>query len=115
MSYGSYSELREAIELSSDILACTMEDLRVLQKAGRLGTHVVKGIHDKLRQHGIGHVPLDLPTYQHKRVLLFKLGTPTAEVIEATHNPSEASADRIREAISSDHAETIQRIKELVC
>ena len=38
---------------------------------------------------GLGHVPIDLPSYQHEQVRLYKRGTPIGDLIEQVLMPGE--------------------------
>lgn len=115
MEIESYEKLADRVESSGSLLACEMEVLRELHEAGRLGVNVVRGISNKLAQHGLAHIPPELPTSQHEMIRIYKRGTPLARIVEAVLQPSEQGDERLREAANEETAEKLQRVRELVC
>lgn len=115
MNIASYEELANFVESNGNLFPCKMERLREIHGAGRLGVNVVAGIQGKLAQHGLGHIPVELPTYQHEYVRIYKRGTPVGTIVEAVLEPTETGDERLREAAGADAAERLQRIRELVC
>lgn len=107
--------LREKVRANNDLMTCTMLELREAFGAGKLGVHVRKGISDALHSAGLGHVPEELPTYQHEPVRVYRLGSPVAELITAVLRPSDAGDARLREAAGGDDARILQQIRQLVC
>lgn len=111
----TYDDLVQAVESNGDLQTTSMETLRDLHQAGRLGVHVVAGIQDKLASHGLGHFPEPLPNYQHETVRIYKQGSQVAKIVDAVLRPSETGDKVLREAANVDTAEKLQQIRELVC
>lgn len=111
----NFQDLAGAVEAAGGIKAVTMEALREAYKAGRLGTHVRSGIHDKLEEHGLGHLPAELPSYQHEEVRLFSLGRPIGKIVKAVKAPSEAGDQLLREVANADARDILQKVRELIC
>jgi hypothetical protein len=66
---------------------------------------------------GLGHVPQDLPIYQHELVRLFKYGTPVGELITAVLTPGQQNDTKLREQYSAggpDYASIVRQIREIV-
>ena len=78
-----WSGLLTAVENNQGVHRVTMETLRQLEGRQRVGKHILKGIEEKLRTLGLGHLPKELPNRQQQTVLLYRIGTPASEVIEA--------------------------------
>ena len=92
--------------------------LRDVHGAGKLGSIVVSGIHDRLESLGLGHTPQELPTYQWERAIIYrKKGTPVAQMIQAVNSRDEKSDAVLREFANknSQANDIVKRIKELVC
>lgn len=110
-----YDELRQAITDNSGVLTIDMGTLRDAHKAGKLGIHVRANISRELRSRGIGHMPEELPAYQHERVRLWLMGTPAGDLIESVLKIGSDSDATIREAAESDATDVLERVRELVC
>lgn len=78
--------LLTAVESNQGIHRVTVETLRQLEGRQRVGKHILKEIEDKLRTLGLGHLPRELPNRQQQPVLLYRLGTPASDVIQAVEN-----------------------------
>ena len=66
---------------------------------------------------GLGHVPQELPSYQHEQVRLYKRGTPIGELIETVLAPGQQNDSKLTQQFSSDaadYADVIAKIRELV-
>jgi hypothetical protein len=112
-SYAGWNELREAVETEGGVLRVPMWTLRELEQAGRLGVHVRASISRQLLGHGLAHLPAELPSYQEHHVVLYKLGTPAAGVIEAIRGESSIGAEKaLRRLNTSRDAEKLQTITE---
>lgn len=112
----TYDDLRDQVTDSGGLLVTTMEVLRDVHGAGKLGVHVRKAIDGKLAAHGLGHLPGgELPTYQHEEVRLFRLGTPIADTISAVLYPSEGGDQVLRQSAGSQAQDVLKQIRELVC
>jgi hypothetical protein len=112
--FESYDDLRKQVEANGGLLQVWMEDLRELHEAGRLGKHVRAGIHEKLAEHGLGHLPAELPAYQEEEVRVYRLGTPLAQTINAVLHPSTAGDEQLRQSAGQGE-DILRKIRELVC
>jgi len=110
-----YEALRGKVEANGGLLATTMEVLRDAHGKGKLGVHVRSAISGRLAANGMGHVPAELPTYQHEEVRLFRLGTPIADTVNAVLHPSGAGDQVLRQTAGSTAQDTLKQIRELVC
>jgi hypothetical protein len=68
-----------------------------------------------LEENGLGHLPPELPSYQHEEVRLYAKGKPPGKIIAAVLRPSPDGDRLILEVASTDARETLQRVRELVC
>lgn len=113
----AFEEIKDQVEKSGNVLTVTMEQLREAYGAGRLGVHVREEISQMLAGIGLGHVPQELPNYQHELVRLYKRGTPVGQIIEVVLTPSEQHDRTLVERFSvqgPDYAALIQKIRDLV-
>ena len=115
ISIGSLDELRGEVENAQDVLTVSMVTLRDAHGAGRLGIHVRSNISKALRSLGLGHYPEVLPDSQWEPIRIFKLGSPTADLIDAVLNPTDEHDAAIREAAGGEAADTLTRVRELIC
>jgi hypothetical protein len=109
--------LKTRVEQNGNVLTVTMEDLRDAAGAGKLGVHVREDISKTLAGMGLGHVPQELPSYQHEPVRLYKHGTPVREVIATVLGPGQQNDAKLREQFGDggvDYGAIVQRIRELV-
>lgn len=112
-----WNELKENLEKNGHVLTVSMEQLRDAIGANKLGIHVRAEISRTLAGMGLGHVPQELPTYQHESVRLYKRGTPVGEFIEIVLAPGpqhDAALIQKFGAGGPDYAIVIQKIRELV-
>ena len=113
--YGSWSELRSAVESNDGLVVTTMEKLRDIKGAGRLGKHVRDAISKDLASNGLGHLPPVLPEYQERPVRVYSLGSNISDVVNAVYSPS-ADGDQLLREVGSSKAQTlVQQMRELVC
>jgi hypothetical protein len=112
---GTYDDLRKQVESEEGIYTTTMEELREIHGAGRLGQHVRSAISSSLMANGLGHLPTELPAYQESSVRVFRLGTPLADVVNAVINPSTGGDQVLRQVAASKGQEIIKQIRQLVC
>ena len=111
-----FEDLANDVTSKDGLLICTMEDLREGYEAGRLGPNVVKGIADKLHEHGLSYFPPgDLPMSQHETVRIYRQGSTIADVVNAILHPTEKGDRTLREICSGTDRDVLQRVKELVC
>lgn len=111
----SYDALRKQVEADSGLYTTTMEELREIEGAGRLGQHVRAAISGNIGANGMGHLPEVLPAYQQQEVRIFRLGTPLADVVGAVLTPSTPGDQVLRQVGTADAQEVIKKIRQLVC
>jgi hypothetical protein len=96
-----WHELLTAVESNEGVHRVTMETLRRLEGRQRVGKHILSSIEDKLKTLGLGHLPKELPNRQQQTVLLYRVGTPASELVQAVQNgltesPSSEAFDFLR-------------------
>jgi hypothetical protein len=111
----TYADLREEVRSKGDILNVPMWKLRDIHGAGKLGVHVVKSISDRLSANGLGHQPPELPADQNETVRIYALGSPVGAILDAARHLTTESNRLLRDLANNDAANTIKKIKELVC
>ncbi len=113
----NWNEIKDAVEKNGNVLTFTMEHLRDAHGAAKLGVHVRTDISSALAGMGLGHVPQELPSYQHELVRLYKNGTPIGELIATVLTPGEQNDTKLREQFGGegvDYAGIVQKVRELV-
>ncbi len=113
---GSWDDIKDDVESNGNILTVTMERLRDAHGAAKLGIHVRTAISSHLAGIGLGHIPQDLPAFQHELVRLYKNGTPVGELVTTVLTPGEQGDSKLSEQFAgkTDYSEIIQKIRELV-
>ena len=112
-----WNGIKGLVETNGDVVTVTMEDLRDAHGSGKLGVHVRAEISRALAGMGLGHVPQELPSYQHEQVRLYKNGTPIGDLIATVLNPGQQNDERLSKQFVSggpDYAGIVQKIRELV-
>ncbi len=79
----TWTDLVKMVDSNEGISMISMETLRKLEGAQRLGVHVLKSIEGRLGTLGLGHLPNDLPNRQDQATILYRYGTPASEVVSA--------------------------------
>lgn len=111
----TWDELRKAVEDHGGVVRLYMVDMKELQNAGRLGVNVRTEISRRLAGVGLGHLPAELPPYQENEVVLYQLGTPAADVVEAVRGDNFARAEgALRSLNTKGDAEKLAAIKAIV-
>lgn len=113
----TWDEIKSRVESNDNVVTVTMEELRGAMGAGKLGVHIRAEISKQLAGMGLGHVPKELPSYQHEQVRLFKFGTPVGELIVTVLNPGEQNDKKLAGQVGTeavDYADIIARVRELV-
>lgn len=113
----SWESIKAAVEENGNVQTLTMEVLRNALGAGKLGVRVRDEIGQILAGMGLGHVPQELPSYQHEQVRLYKRGTPVGELIETVLKPGELNDQRIVQTCGesgTDYAAIVIKVRELV-
>lgn len=113
----SWDELKADVERNNNVLTVTMESLRNAVGADRLGVNVIGQIRAALAGMGLGHVPQELPPYQHQQVRLYKKGTDVGDLIDTVLTTGQQNDQRLADRFANqgqDYADIVQRIRELV-
>ena len=113
----TWQEIKSAVESNGNIKTFPLGDLRDATGKDKLGVHVRSEISSTLAGMGLGHVPQELPNYQHELVRVYKRGTSLGDVIERILTPGESNDITLRESFSDDkidYAAIIQQIRKLV-
>lgn len=113
----SWDEIKASVEKSGNVQTLTMEVLRNAYGAAKLGVNVRAEISQALAGIGLGHVPVELPSYQHEQVRLYKRGTPVGQMIESVLTPGEQNDKSLSErfgTVGPDYAAIVQKVRELV-
>lgn len=111
----TWDDLRKAVEEAGGILRIYMGHLRHLAAAGRLGINVRNDISRRLAGLGLGHLPAELPPYQENEVVLYQLGTPAADVVEAVRGDNFARAEAaLRRLNTKGDAEKLASIAAII-
>lgn len=112
---GSWDELRKAVENCGGVLRIHMGQLKGIIDAGRLGINVRTDISRRLAGVGLSHLPAELPPYQDNEVVLYQLGTPAADVVEAVRGDNFARAENaLRRLNTKGDAEKLAAIAAII-
>jgi hypothetical protein len=66
---------------------------------------------------GLGHVPQELPSYQHEQVRLYKRGTSIGDIIEMVLWPGQQNDSKLSQHFGQDkidYSAIVAQIRELV-
>ena len=111
----TWDGLRKAVKDNGGVLRIHMGHLRNLADAGRLGINVRNDISRRLAGLGLGHLPAELPPYQENEVVLFQLGTPAADVVEAVRGDNFTRAEQaLRRLNTRGDAEKLAAIAAII-
>jgi hypothetical protein len=113
----NWNQIKEQVEKNGNVRTFTMEVLRDAHGSAKLGVHVRAEISQALAGLGLGHVPAELPSYQHEQVRLYKRGTPVGQLIDSVLSPGEQNDTAVVERVGitgPDYTAFIQKIRELV-
>lgn len=113
----SWTEIKEAVEKNGNVLTVTMEQLRDAHGTAKLGVHVREEISSALAGMGLGHIPEELPSYQHELVRVYKNGTPIGELIATVLKPGQQNDSKLIAQFGGprvDYAAIVEKIRELV-
>jgi uncharacterized circularly permuted ATP-grasp superfamily protein len=113
----TWDQIKDDVEKNGNVLTVTMEQLRDAHGTAKLGVHVREEIHRTLAGMGLGHVPRELPSYQHEQVRIFKNGTPVGDLIVTVLTPGPQNDSKLSEqfiAEGVDYAAIVQKVRELV-
>lgn len=107
--------IKDEVEAAGGVKSFGMWRIRDEYGAGRLGVHVRSNISKALSGLGLGHHPNALPDSQDEMIRVYKLGSPTADLIAAVLAPGEKGDERILAASSGEAEEILAQVRELVC
>jgi hypothetical protein len=113
----TWTEIKERVEKNGNVLTLTMEELRDACGAAKLGVHVRAEISSTLAGMGLGHIPQELPTYQHELVRLYKNGTPVGDLIVTVLTPGQQNDGKLTGQFAAgkvDYAAVVQKIRDLL-
>ncbi|CAM2070039.1 hypothetical protein SCOR_31985 [Sulfidibacter corallicola] len=113
----NWEKIKNDVEKNGNIQTFSMEQLRNAHGVAKLGVRIRKEISDALAGIGLGHVPMDLPSFQHEQVRLYKRGTKIGDLISMVLTPGEQNDMKLIEQFSEEIVEyqnIIQKIRELV-
>lgn len=110
-------EVKKIVETNGNVFTLAMTELKDAAGKDKLGVNVRAEISKILAGMGLGHIPQELPSYQHESVRLYKRGTPVGELIEMVMSPGEQNDRKLKEKFPEsavDYASIIEKIRELV-
>ena len=113
----TWDNIKTQVEDNDNVVTVSMNELKDAAGKDRLGTHVRREISKTLAGMGLGHIPSEIPSYQHDSIRLYKRGTPAGDLIEMVISPGETNDRKLREQLSGskiDHADLIEKIRELI-
>ncbi len=113
----SWDDIKQAVEKNGNVATFTMEQLRDAHGSLKLGVNVRAEISSHLAGMGLGHVPQELPSYQHEQVRVYKHGTPVGDLIDSVLTPGQQNDSKLVNRVSDkaiDYAAIIEQIRELV-
>jgi len=121
--FSTFEELNELVNNRSGVVSVVMSELRDAHDVRKLGKHVVEAISKRLDGLGLGHVPTELPLYQHQCVRVYRKGSPVGEIInsvlilenEDRYEQNEKGDQLLREVSSNHASEIVSKIRELIC
>ncbi len=113
----NWDGIKAKVEANDNVCTVIMSELRDATGKDKLGVHVRTEISKTLAGMGLGHIPQELPSYQHESVRLYKRGTPVGDLIEIVMIPGESNDLKLKEQFPQqtvDYARIIEQIRELV-
>lgn len=102
--FSAWTELLGAVESNNGVYQVSMETLRQLEGAQRLGPNVLGAIKGRLSTLGFGHLPTELPSRGGDRVILYRVGTPASDTIDAIQNGLSSAGDSTYTALQQLNA-----------
>lgn len=109
-----WDDLKRAADANAGVYVTTMETLRDLKGAGRLGNLVREDISRILASRGMGHLPGELPAYQEQDVLIYSLGGDVGVLVRAVLFPSRESANALRNLNASAATDKLKKISAII-
>ncbi len=98
----TYGDLRNEVAANQGVSTISMQELRQVHGAKRIGIHVNSEISRELAPHGLSHQPKKLPKRQERFVRVFEQSSPIAAVISAVLTVKPQNDAAIRKAAGVD-------------
>lgn len=112
-----WDEIKAEVEQNGNVLTTSMEMLRNAAGAAKLGVNVREDISSTLAGMGLGHIPVELPSYHYEQVRLYKRGTAVGKIIGVMLEPGEQTDRQLVERLGDDgpdYSAIVEKIRELV-
>jgi hypothetical protein len=110
----TYDDLPEKVRNDGGVYVVDMGTLRDMEGAGKLGKYVREAISKALTARGLGHIPEELPIYQHEAVRLYERSSIVGKVAAAVNHPSTAGDKVLRSLTGDDDRELLDQVRKLV-
>lgn len=113
----NWDDVKKKVETNGNVLTLSMTDLKDAAGKDKLGVNVRAEISKTLAGMGLGHIPQELPSYQHESVRIYKKGTPVGDFIDTVMSPGESNDKKLKEKFPEsavDYTSIIDKIRELV-
>jgi len=113
----NWNEIKNMVEENNNVLTISMTELKEAAGKDKLGVNVRAEISKTLAGMGLGHIPQEIPSYQHEFIRLYKRGTSVGELIETVILPGEQNDRKLRDQLNNgapDYLQIIEKIRELV-
>lgn len=114
-NFGTIEDLKKEVIANQNVTTITMEDLREALGAGRLGKFIRETLSKELAKNGLGHIPKELPSYQHQKVRIYLKGSNIDDIIMAVEDVEDEKSDSILRKSTGSDAEILNKIRELCC
>jgi len=101
----TWNDIITALNSNHGVMTTTVETLRDLDGYGRLGSTVRTNLLRKLHSMGVDIIRKEIPADASATVVLFRQGTPAAQMIDVLRDAEAGSANALTEA-----ADTMRRI-----
>ncbi len=102
----TYDDLRSEVAANQGVSTISMQELRQVHGAKRIGIHVNSAISRELAAHGLSHQPKKLPKRQESFVRVFEQASPIASVISAVLTVKPQNDAAIRKAAGPSTSST---------
>lgn len=113
----TWEDIKAYVERNGNVATITMEKLRNAHGSAKLGVNVRTDISNILAGMGLGHVPVELPSYHYEQVRLYKQGMQAGNLVRMVLSPGEETDKELRAHLSDrprDDTSVIEKIRQLV-
>jgi hypothetical protein len=113
----SWDEIKQKVEKNQNVVTLNMEELRDAHGVAKLGVNVRAEISSTLAGMGLGHIPVELPSWQSEQVRVYKKGTPVGELIDTVLTTGEQNDGKIVNQFAkpgTDYAAVVRKIRDMV-